>query len=343
MSTHVSRFISSGSIALVVTFAAGSEAKAQMSAPLVGLVAAGGANSREIRSVVGVLGAASVQKPVPLPRDVSKAYLAPAGGWALILHRGGDLELLTFNGCIPGAIQSITGVGRDPEMVAFSPLGGSAALLYANGSLQVLDGLDATPHLAFEFNFDDPSGARRIAVSDGGQVAAVVTAVGQVDLLSKSTGQQLAYAGSPLLGVAFLPNQPTAVIADPGNGTIDLARLVDGTPDLQIVASGLSHSGGDALVGASRDGASVVVLGVGGTSVSRVELATGSIQTTDLPVPATRLDRLRDAESFLFSAERGQAAWILSDRDGGLSTVFAAPAAPTPIKAMTPVKEVWHP
>jgi len=90
----------------------------------------------------------------------------------------------------------------------------------------------------------------------------------------------------------------------------------------------MSPSGGETLVEASLDGASAFVVETGGTSARRVDLTTGSMQSATLPAVATRLDRLRDGESFVFSAEPGRSAWFLTGRDSGLQAVFAA-AAPT--------------
>ena len=53
----------------------------------------------------------------------------------------------------------------------------------------------------------------------------------------------------------------------------------------------------------------------------------GWMQTITLPEGATQLDRLRDGDSFVFSAPPGRAAWFLTGRDSGLQAVFAAAAA----------------
>jgi hypothetical protein len=329
-------------IALALAAVGGFEARAQMSAPFVGLIGGENLSLGGIRPVLGVMGASSIQAPIQLPRDISSVYLAPTGGWALVQQgrrepgvatfRGNQpasarLGLVVFKGSEPGPVQAIAGGVSNPSLVSFSPLGKSAGLLASSTVIQVLTGLDSTPRVAFEVDFPDPSGVKKMAVSDDGQLLAVLTAAGQVYLLSNSMVPVLACAASPASGMAFLPNQSTAVIADAGNGTMNLASVVDGAPVVRTVAAGVNSSGGETLVEASLDGASAFVVATGSTSAWRVDLTAGSTQPATLPAPATRLDRLRDGESFVFSAEPGRSAWFLTGRDSGLQAVFAAASA----------------
>ena len=355
MLANLSRRFSIASVALALAAVAGFEARAQMSAPLVGLIAGENPSLSQIHPVLGVLGASSIQAPIQLPREISRVYLAPTGGWALVQQsrrvpgvaafsgsppvalagRSGpiadQLGLVTFKGSDPGAVQAIAGTASNPSLVSFSPLGRSAGLLASSGVIQVLTGLDSTPRVAFEVDFHDPSGVKKMAVSDDGQLLTVLTAAGQVYMLSNSIPPLLACAASPSSGIAFLPNRSTAVIADAGNGTLSLASVVNGAPAVQPVAAGVSSSGGETLVEASRDGASAFVVATGSTSACRVDLTTGWMQSMTLPAVATRLDRLRDGESFVFSAEPGQSAWFLTGRDSGLQAVFAAAASTTEV------------
>jgi DNA-binding beta-propeller fold protein YncE len=173
-------------------------------------------------------------------------------------------------------------------------------------------------------NFYDPSGVNKIAVSDDGQMLMVLTGAGQVYIVSGSMPPALAYAGSATLGMAFLPNQSMALVADGVNGTVSLIKTSGGVPQVQAVTNSLGSAGGEMLIAASRDGTVAVVVETGSASASRVDLTVGSIQAGSLPATATRLDRLRDGESFVFSAEPGRAAWILTGLASGLQAVFAA-------------------
>ena len=348
------------SMGLALAALAGFECRAQMSAPLVGLIGAASPSLGEIRPVLGVLGASSIQAPIQMSRRVSAVYLAPTGGWALVQLRQGapdeatltdslpaagsrrsgpalaQLGLVAFTGSEPGGVQPISNAAPNPSMVRFSPLGRSAALLASSTSIQVLTGLGSAPAVAFETGFYDPSGVKKLAVSDDGQLLAVLTTTGQVYMLGNSIAPALAYAASPASGIEFLPNQATAVIADAGNGTVNLVSMGSGAPSVRAVAAGVNFPGGETLTEASLDGESVVVVGAGGTSACRVDLATGAIQSTTLPAVATRLDRLQDGESFVFSAEPGRSAWFLTGQGSGLGAVFAAAAGGTGHPAATP-------
>jgi hypothetical protein len=348
MLANLSRCCSVASIGLALAAVAGFEARAQMSAPLVGLIGGESPSLGEIRPVLGVMGASSIQAPIRMSREISGIYLAPTGGWALVQQSrrapdliafkaaepaalagrsdtiAGQLGLVAFKGSRPGAVQAIAGAAPNPSLVSFSPLGKSAGLLASSTAIQVLTGLDSTPRVAFEVGFYDPSGVKKMAVSDDGQLLTVLTAAGQVYMLSNSIAPVLAYAASPTSGIAFLPNQSTAVIADAGNGTMNLASVVNGAPVVRTAAAGVNSPGGEMLVEASLDGASAFVVAAGSASAWRVDLTAGSTQPANLPAVATRLDRLRDGESFVFSAEPGRSAWFLTGRDSGLQAVFAA-------------------
>ena len=352
MLANLSRRCFIASIGLALAAVAGFEARAQMSAPLVGLIAGESPSPGGIRPVLGVMGASSIQAPTAMPREISRVYLAPTGGWALVQQsrsapgratvresrqallssrpdpRTAQLGLITFKGAEPGAVQPIANAAPNPSLVSFSPLGKSAGLLATSTDIQVLTGLDSTPRVAFQVSFHDPSGVKKIAVSDDGQLLMALTSEGQVYLLSNSTAPALVCAASPDSGIAFLPGQSSAVIADAAKGTLNLASIVGGVPAVRTVAAGMSSSGGETLVAASRDGGSAFVVAAGSASAWRVDLTTGSMQSATLPAVATRLERLRDGESFVFSAEPGRSAWFLTGRDSGLQAVFAA-AAPT--------------
>ena len=88
MLANLSRLSPIASIALALAAIPGFEARAQMSAPLVGLIGAETPSLKEIRPVLGVLGASSIRPPIQLSREISGIYLAPTGGWALVVQRG---------------------------------------------------------------------------------------------------------------------------------------------------------------------------------------------------------------------------------------------------------------
>jgi hypothetical protein len=319
----------SGASLLLITGALNSYA--QMSAPVVGWIAGQGPSRNQIQPIVGVLGASTVREPIRFSGDVLRVHLAPAAGWALIEQRGQAPGVMTLTGVTPGEVQSIAGVLPNPLLVIFSATGKSAALRFRSGVIQVLTGLNGSPQVAYQTEFSDPSGVNTMAVSDDGSTVAAATGAGMVYVLGNSAMPVLAYSGSRSMGLAFLPNQSAAVFADGGNGMISLCRMSGSSPSVQPVTQ-LNFSGSEVLLEASGDGGSAFLVTAGDTAAYRIDLASGATQTATLPVPATRLDRMRDGQSFVVSAAPGQPAWILTGNGSGLQAVFAAnPGVPSPI------------
>lgn len=311
------------STVLIVLALSGGLALAQLSAPLVGLIEDNdGLQGAQIRPILGMPGASSVQSPLRLA-GATRAYLAPGGGWALVRRERSALGLVTFTGSRPGETLTLQGIAGKVDVVSFSPTGKSAALLSrSSGTIQVLTGLDGTPQIAAAI--DSPGlSPQSVAVSDDGNSLVVLTQDGSLFFLSgQAPPRSIAIAGL-LSGISFLPNQSSAVLADRASGTLSLISSANGVPGLRTVAGSLELAGEGVLVQPSRDGASVFIVALGGVSAYRVELASGATLTTALPIPATRLDRLRNGEAFVVSAELGQAAWFLVSSDSGLGTVFA--------------------
>ena len=320
------RFANGASLLLI---AGGLNIHAQMSAPMVGFIAGQGTDRNQILPIVGVLGSATVRGAIQLPNEVLHVHLAPAGSWALIEQRGHAPALMPMSGTTAGELQPIAGVLTNPMQVSFSPTGITAVMRFRTGAIQVVTGLDSSPTLAFQTEFTDPSGIYGLAVSDDGSAALASTGSGAVYLLAKAAAPVLAYSGSRSMGLAFVPNQSTAVFADGGSGTVALCRIA-GSPTVQTLAN--VSLGGEVLVAASRDGSGAFVATVGSTTAYRIDLASGATQSATLPTAATRLDRLRDGQSFVVSAAPGEPVWILTGNSSGMQTIFAAnPGVPSPI------------
>lgn len=303
---------------------------AQMSAPMVGWIAGQGTDRNQILPIVGVLGSATVRGPLQMPNDVLHVHLAPAGSWALIEQRGHAPALMPISGTAAGALQPIAGVLTNPTQVSFSPTGTTAVMRFRTGAIQVVTGLDSSPTLAFQSEFSDPSGIYGLAVSDDGSAALAATGSGAVYLLAKAAAPVLAYNGSRSMGIAFVPNQSTAVFADGASGSVSLCRIA-GSPTVQTLAN-VSLAGSEVLLAASRDGSGAFLTTVGSTTAYRIDLALGTTQSATLPAAATRLDRLRDGQSFVVSAAAGEPVWILTGNSSGMQTIFAAnPGVPSPI------------
>lgn len=330
------------SVTAVLFLSSAESLPAQMSAPLVGIIGGMGSTRNQIQPLSGVLGASTVGVPIRFEGDSLRAHLAPSGTVAILEQRSRIPALVTFSGVTAGKLQQIPGVLAGPVQVSFSPTGKSAVIRFRTGQIQVLTDLNGSPHVAYQTEFSDFMEIGSLAVSDDGSAVLAVTRAGMLYALGESAPPRLAYAGSRPLGVAFLANQKTAVVADGGSGTINLCRMAESAPSVQTVAN-VSFSGSDVLLEASLDGAAAFLAIAGDTRAYRINLQSGASQTITLPVPAKRLDRLRDGQSFVVSAEEGEPVWILTGNDSSLQSIFAAnPGTPSPLVRMPAGKENRH-
>jgi hypothetical protein len=295
-----------------------------IAAPLAGLVA--NPEMTEVRAIQGVPGSATVSGPIRLPAGILKVHLAPAQGWALVEQAPARaLGLLPFSGLQPGGVALIDNALSAPDIVTFSPGGRSAAIVSnAAGMVQVLTGLDGTPLLAMQTGISGLGVVGAAAVSDDGTLTAVLTSEGRVFLVSPTQAPQFIFqAGSPA-GMSFLPAQQALAIVDGAAGTISILDGLNRTPFIRSVLPGPSLSGG-VLMRVSGDAQSLFVAARGGTSAYRIDFASRSMSTLEVPASLSQLERLPGGDIFLFSANPGEAAWLLLANGTNLSASFAQP------------------
>jgi hypothetical protein len=299
-----------------------------MTAPLAGLAANG--DLTEIRAIQGVPGASTVGRPISLPAGVRRVHLAPAQGWALVEQTSDRaLGLMAFSGMLPGSVITIDGVMSAPDIISFSPSGRSAVIhSKAAARLQVLTGLDTTPTVTLQSDTSSLGELSAAAVSDDGTMAVALTSEGRAFLLSSAPAPQLIYqAGSPA-GLGFLPDQPAIAIADGGSANITVLDGLNRTPFTRIMMRGPNLSGGGLIVQASADAESLFVAALGETTIYRAGFADQSMRTLAVPAPLSRFERFRGGDNFLFSANTGEAAWLLWSDGSNLSAAFAQPTEP---------------
>jgi hypothetical protein len=300
----------------------------QVSTPVLGLLA--NSEGTEISPVLGVLGASSVGSPIALPGGISRSYLAPGGGWALVRQRDGAVELLTFSGLTPGNVQTVAGALTSPDLVSFSPNGTSAALFSkAAGMVQVITALGTAPRIAYQFSTSGMLTPQSLGISDNSALALVLEEDGRVDLVSNGGNPQTLSRGNPNSGIAFLPGQSTAVLVDGRAGTLSLLTGLAGVPQVQQISGSLPSFAGPVLVQTSQDGRFAFTVFESASSAYRIDLTSGQTSSAAINGAATRLDRLGAGDNFVVSAEPGNSAWFLIGTAANLEVVFA-PIAPVP-------------
>ena len=292
-----------------------------ISLPVVGLLQ----NKTEVRGILGVAGSSTIGEPILFPLGTTGVYLAPAQRWALVRQLSG-LGFMTFNGIHPSAVTSISGAVSTPDMIAFSPTGRAAVLVSnATGLLQVLTGLDGTPQVAMQAGISDLAGAgiQAAAVSDDGSLPVVLTGDGRIYLASAGASSKLIFQTGVPAGLSFLPNQPALAIADGNAATVSVMDGLANLPFPRVVVSGPSLSGDHIFMQGSSDGKSVVMAAGGATTAYRIDLTDRSVRPLDVPAGVSQLERLGGSDVFLFSANPGEAAWLLLADSVSLKTGFA--------------------
>jgi sugar lactone lactonase YvrE len=273
----------------------------------------------EVRGILGVPGAAIFSPPLLLPKDVTRVRVAPGQSYALIERDQQETAVLPLDGAKVGAALSVTGALRVADFVAFSPSGRSAVLLSsAVARLQVITGLPERPQILQDIDLASlPELPDGVAISDdAGSI--LLESSHTVYLLSPDGSTRIAAAVTDSAALAFLPNSGNAAIGDRKAGSVYVIQPVTG----RIV--GVLSSGLDAIgeITPSSDGAVVYVTDLSGQHIRSVSVATGEVRTFELPVSPVRIDRLKNADTFLISAEPGQPAWIFLGSGNDARTVF---------------------
>jgi hypothetical protein len=301
-------------------------ASARIGSPIVGLVSTEHRMETEVRAILGVPGSSRLSEPITLPAGVRHIRLAPTQEWGLAEQTGsGSLGIVRFTGMQPGEFLSIAGAMSAPDSIAFSSMGRAAALVsLASGRVQVLGGSGTTPQVAMESQLPDLGRGSLAAVvpSDDATVAAALSSDGRVFLLSPSAVSRLITATAGPAAVCFLPNQTSMVVADSATGAIFVIDSFLQSPIARTVASLPNLSGTRILLQPAGDAKSVFVAAVGGKTAYQVHLSDQSVSTVDVPVQISLLERVRDGDIFLLSANAGDSPWLLMSEGGDLKMGF---------------------
>jgi hypothetical protein len=302
---------------------------AQISSPQLGLAQSD--DGSQIQPVLGLLGSASLGAALALPASVAKVHLAPGQGWALGDDASGGLGLVSLQQGQVGAYTLIDGGLAGADLVAFSPRGVSAALLSKQaGSIQVVKGLDKGASLSAQFALPSMGASLvALAVSDAGDLVAGLFDDGGVYLLSQGSAQFITRAGTPA-GIAFLPDQSSLALADGAAGTVVVIDGIGGSLATRATASIGTVSGSLILIASTADGKSLLLAGLGASSIVRVNLGDLSSSTLLAASSVSRLERFGNGNDFFFSGGgSGTALWILSAGGADLQTSFAQPFSGT--------------
>jgi hypothetical protein len=302
----------------------GTAADTALNRPILGFAAQ--ASPPELRAILGVPGAAVFSDPLSLPEQTTRLRLAPGQRYAIIEGAHGTPAALLLNGIQIGETVPIPGAVRLPDFVSFSPSGGSAVLISrASGRLQVIAGLPQAPQLTEDIDLSLlPEFPGNAAVSDdAGSV--LLSSGGTVYLMGPDGSTAVVLSVTRTASIAFLPGSTIAAIGDPGTGSVYLfQRLAAGNVAPLLLASGLPGLG---QIAATGDGQILYVTDTEGPGIWSVNVACGAVGQLASQVNASKLDRLRNADTFLISSGPELPAWIFFRQGQAAGTVFVPAAA----------------
>ena len=256
-------------------------------------------DSRLLRPINGIPGAAHVAAAVVLDFSPAVVEVSPNQDFALAVDAGGRLRLVDLAAPTPTSTvveSAIAGVDR----VFISP-SGAAAAAYDRGAgvVQVFDGLPAAADAAGEFTVASlPGVLTALAVSDGGAVLAAVAerSGGSIYTLVSDRAPARVGAVRRVLGMSFAPRADDAVAADYDAGEVLLIRGATTIRQVSVIASADDGIERPSFAAVAADGARAVVTVPSGAAA--VPLAGGSPQSFDCACKPVTLSPLAGGAAF---------------------------------------------
>lgn len=280
-----------------------------LSAPMVGYSVQ--QSPLEVRAILGVPGATHYSDPFALPAAADSVRIAPHHRWLLVVRSDGAAVAWKPE---TGQAAELVGVTSLPDLMAFGNSGSDAIFYWkAARRMAVYRGLPDAPALAGEANdVDWPSDLRKLALSEGGQLAAGFTKRGQVLLLAVNgeAVRRLLFEDAPVAALAFR------------GATRSLLSLVNGGVSLSIVDEPLQGGAPRQLVelpapvkaGAQIDASDeryVAVADHASARLMRVDTITGASRIVDIEGSA-EMQSLRNRGGLLLQGGVGSAARIFT-------------------------------
>jgi hypothetical protein len=224
-------------------------------------------DSKAIRVLSGIPGAASLDGGLSVPDKLEQAAISPNGKYAIAaIKDSGSLSLITWS---MDAVTSATldGTPVSADLVAFSNSSAVAAILSRDAqTIQIWTGLPDQPFLARQVAAVDLS---TLAVSDDGALLAGAN-TSSVFLIGGDQPKLIANGGPYAL--TFLKDSHDLAIADQAADQISLLTEPDGDVKTQALAGSADGVAQVAALAVSGDGAVLVAANLRGKSVLTIDL-----------------------------------------------------------------------
>jgi hypothetical protein len=243
-------------------------------------------DSKAIRLLSGIPGAASLDGGLSVPDKLEQAAISPNGKYAIAAVKdAASLSLITWS---TGAVTSaaLDGAPATADLVVFSNSSAVAAILSRDAqTIQVWTGLPDQPSLARQVPAVDLSA---LAVSDDGTLLA--GANGWSVFLIGSGQTKTLTAGGPY-ALTFLKDAHDLAIADQTSDQISLLTQVDGDMKTQALAGSSDGVAQVTALAMSGDGAVLVAANLRGKSVLTIDLTSKASTLTQCDCQAEGLYR----------------------------------------------------
>jgi WD40 repeat protein len=224
-------------------------------------------DSKAIRVLSGIPGAASLDGGLSVPDKLEQAAISPNGKYAIAaIKDSGSLSLITWS---TDAVTSATldGTPASADLVAFSNSSAVAAILSRDAqTIQIWTGLPDQPFLARQVAAVDLS---TLAVSDDGALLAGAN-TSSVFLIGGDQPKLIANGGPYAL--TFLKDSHDLAIADQTADQISLLTEPDCDVKTQALAGSADGVAQVAALAVSGDGAVLVAANLRGKSVLTIDL-----------------------------------------------------------------------
>lgn len=262
-----------------------------LSGPVVGYMFDAGAGS--LRPVQGILGSATIGRPVDLGFALSQALTI--GPRHFVASADGSPDLLVLDlGASPFSIAAIPGVPARPSLAAASLRGTSAAAYEAAGRrVWIVTGLPQKPTASYVVDVSLAGSVTNMAISDDGRLLVFsVDDRGAASLYvwtAFSSGARLLMTMGSVGGIALTGNG-AAIVADQAANEVFAVLDPGGAATLQFLAR-------------ARDGVDRPV-GVAASAANRIYVAnagSGTVMTLDTSGRVLKSQECRCAVSGLYA------------------------------------------
>jgi len=294
----------------------------------------------QIRTVVGIPGAARVSDPVKLDWKLEHALVGAGGAIAVAGITGGTA--LTVVGALDSQPTAVPVENSMPDFDSGAFNGpGTAAIFYGSGCkcIQVIGGLPDSPRVSRNIDSTSlPGAVLALAVSDDRSIAAVAVASSEdgsspsrillFDLNGDSTPPPIITSASSL---AFTPNGKDLLVTDAPSGSVSLALNAGGVVD---IASASVSASGDAIsnpgaIAFTNDGLLLIADRAG--LVHLINLQTNERRSVGCSCRPDSMERMKDKSTYRLTGIEAGSVWILDTSGESPRTLFVPIETPAAV------------